>query len=42
VTGRRSMLTPAQADRLREVLEPEYQLLARLDDAGVGGRNRPT
>ncbi|HEY5109111.1 MAG TPA: hypothetical protein VII96_05820 [Acidimicrobiales bacterium] len=40
-TGSRSTLTPAQTDRLREVLEPEYQLLARLDDAGIGGRAGP-
>jgi hypothetical protein len=41
VTGDRSTLTPAQADRLRTMLEPEYQLLARLEDAGIGSRNAP-
>lgn len=36
VTGGRSTLTSTQADRLREMLEPEYELLARLDRAGIG------
>ena len=42
VTASRSTLTPAQSDRLREMLEPEYALMGRLDDADIGGRTSPT
>ena len=35
VTGSRSELTEAQAVRLRDLLEPEYELLWRLEAAGV-------
>jgi hypothetical protein len=35
VTSRRSSLTPAQRDRLAARLEPEYELLRRLEAAGV-------
>jgi len=35
VTSQRSTLTPGQWDRLATRLEPEYELLRRLDQAGV-------
>jgi hypothetical protein len=35
VTGSRSVLTDGQRERLRAMLEPEYDLLARLETAGV-------
>jgi hypothetical protein len=35
VTARRSVLTPQQRDRLAARLEPEYELLRRLDEAGI-------
>jgi hypothetical protein len=35
VTARRSTLTPEQRDRLAARLEPEYELLRRLEAAGV-------
>jgi hypothetical protein len=34
-----STLIPAQADRLREMFEHDYQLTARLHHAGIGGRD---
>jgi hypothetical protein len=37
VTAQRSLLTGAQSDRLREMLEPEYELLERLEAFGIGG-----
>jgi hypothetical protein len=36
VTGTRSVLTADQAERLRTRLEPEYELLRRLEDGGIG------
>ncbi len=38
VTSQRSTLTPEQRDRLAARLEPEYELLRRLDLAGVARR----
>ena len=35
VTGSRSVLTDNQRERLRTRLEPEYELLRRLDRAGI-------
>lgn len=35
VTGQRSSLTEAQAERLAQVLEPEYELLGRLAARGI-------
>jgi hypothetical protein len=42
VTSQRSSLTDAQTERLRARLEPEYELLRRLDEGGVAaiGRTR--
>lgn len=37
VTGTRSVLTASQADRLRAMLEPEYELLGRLASGGIAG-----
>ncbi len=36
VTEIRSMLTNQQTERLRETLEPEYELLRRLAEGGIG------
>jgi len=41
VTGGRSTLTPGQVGRLREMLEPEYELLRRLAAGGIGRRPAP-
>jgi hypothetical protein len=38
VTGTRSSLTGDQIERLRVRLEPEYELLRRLDQDGIGSR----
>jgi hypothetical protein len=35
VTGNRSSLTDSQRERLRSRLEPEYELLRRLEEGGV-------
>ena len=35
VTGERSDLTAAQVERVRAMLEPEYQLLSRLEAGGI-------
>jgi len=37
VTGARSVLSESQIDRLRTMLEPEYELLGRLAAGGVAG-----
>ena len=37
VTERRSVLTDAQSERLRTMLDPEYQLLGRLAAGGIVG-----
>ncbi len=49
VTGRRSILTDQQTERLRARLEPEYELLRRLEQVGIArigpgdpGRSGPT
>ncbi len=42
VTGERSELTEAQLARLRDALQPEYDLLGRLAAAGIGGPGLPT
>ncbi len=36
VTGARSELTDGQSERLREMLDPEYELLRRLAAGGIG------
>jgi hypothetical protein len=38
VTGNRSTLSAVQADRLRTMLEPEYDMLGRLAAGGIGHR----
>ncbi len=38
VTGDRSTLTDRQTERLRVRLEPEYELLARLAEGGIGSQ----
>ena len=40
VTGTRSSLSHEQTERLRTRLEPEYELLRRLDAGGIGPRPR--
>ena len=42
MTGERSELTEAQLARLRDALQPEYDLLGRLAAAGIGGPGLPT
>ena len=42
VADHRSTLTPAQSDRLRRMLHPEYELLGRLEDLGIGGPRTPS
>ena len=41
VTGSRSELTRAQTERLRQMLEPEYELLGRLAAGGIGRLSAP-
>ncbi len=38
VTGERSALTTVQTERLRNRLEPEYELLRQLREGGIGSR----
>jgi hypothetical protein len=38
VTGQRSSLSDSQLERLRARLEPEYELLRRLDEGGIARR----
>jgi hypothetical protein len=41
VTGHRSSLTDRQTERLRTKLEPEYELLRRLEKGGISGIGSP-